>query len=255
MRKGFLQLIFLFLVVPVWAEPLYFVQLTDTHLSAPAEWQRTQKAIENIKHLPFKLSCVVVTGDIFSDNYADAESVKKAKKLFNQIKVPCHLLPGNHDIPAGNAAAASIWQNAFGPLFYQASYDGVGFVFLHTVPLAVSESALPFKPLEDLKASLQRDPKRPTLVFTHIPSSEDFYNNSMHPGWPAKSEKAWEDALSAGNVKAVITGHFHRDEMHWVGSIPLFVCPPVASYWGRQLTYRLYTYENGKLSYRTIYLE
>jgi 3',5'-cyclic AMP phosphodiesterase CpdA len=255
LRKWIIQLVVLLLAAAAWAEPLYFVQMTDTHLSAPAEWTRARRAIISINQLPFKISCVVVTGDVFSDNYADADAVAKAKKLFKLLKVPCHLLPGNHDVPAGNSQAASIWQEAFGPLFQEAVYGGVGFTFLDSTPLAMSESALPYKPLDDLKAYLKKNPKRPTLVFTHIPSAEDFFGNTMHPGWPAKSGKAWEAVLGLGNVRAVITGHFHRDELHWIGKVPLFVCPPVAGYWGRQLKYRIYEYENGRLSYRTIYLE
>jgi UDP-2,3-diacylglucosamine pyrophosphatase LpxH len=60
--------------------------------------------------------------------------------------------------------------------------------------------------------------------------------------------------LAGYDVKAVITGHFHRDELHWVGGRPVFAAPPVAGYWGRQASFRLYEYRDGRLSYRTIYL-
>jgi hypothetical protein len=53
----------------------------------------------------------------------------------------------------------------------------------------------------------------------------------------------------------VIAGHFHRDELHWVGDVPLFVCAPLAGYWGRQGSYRIYEYKDGRLGYRTQYLE
>jgi predicted Fe-Mo cluster-binding NifX family protein len=33
------------------------------------------------------------------------------------------------------------------------------------------------------------------------------------------------------------------------------VCPPVANYFGRQSTFRIYEYKNGKVGYRTQYLE
>jgi 3',5'-cyclic AMP phosphodiesterase CpdA len=254
MRIRIIQLLLLILAVPAWAEPLYFVQITDTHLMAPNEWERTRKAIESINRLPFEVSCVVVTGDIFSENFKNASAVARAKALFRQIKAPCYVLPGNHDIPPGNQMAASIWQDAFGPLFQAATYGGVGFAMLYSDPLAVDESALPFKPLEDLKAYLKKDPKRPTLVFTHNPSVLDFRMNTFSSGWPAKSMKAWMQALGMGNVQAVITGHFHRGELHWLGKIPLFVCPAIASRWQRQSGYRIYCYENGRVSYYSVYI-
>jgi DNA repair exonuclease SbcCD nuclease subunit len=248
------MLFLLVLATPVWSKPLYFAQLTDTHLESDADWQRTEKAIETINNLPFDLSFVAVTGDVFSDNWNDPQAVKRAKELFEKIPIPCRILPGNHDIDYSKEDSIRSWQKAFGPLFQEASYGGAGFAFVYTVPLAREDTPLPFKPLENLRAYLQKDPKRPTFVFTHIPSAEDFYNNEMHPGWPEKNEKAWEEVLGAGNVKAVITGHFHRDEMHWIGDIPLFVCPPIADTWGRQAALRVYDYENGHLSYRTLYL-
>jgi 3',5'-cyclic AMP phosphodiesterase CpdA len=254
MKFRFIQMVLLMLAVPAWAEPLYFVQMADTHLMAPIEWERTKKAIESINRLPFEISCVVVTGDIFSENFRDSAAVARAKALFRQIKVPCYILPGNHDIPPGNQMAASIWENAFGPQFQEASYGGVGFAFVSTVPMAVSESALPFKPLEDLKAYLKKNPKRPTLVFTHNPSTLDFRMNTFGSGWPAKCMKAWMRALGMGNVKAVITGHFHRAELHWLGNIPLFVCPAIASRWERQSGFRIYCYENGQVSYYSVYI-
>jgi hypothetical protein len=34
----------------------------------------------------------------------------------------------------------------------------------------------------------------------------------------------------------------------------VFACPPVASYWGRQASFRLYEFRDGRLGYRTVYL-
>jgi hypothetical protein len=56
-------------------------------------------------------------------------------------------------------------------------------------------------------------------------------------------------------VQAVITGHFHRDELHWLDGIPIFAAPPVAAYWGRQASFRLYEYRDGRLGYRAVYLQ
>ena len=66
---------------------------------------------------------------------------------------------------------------------------------------------------------------------------------------------AWEKLVNTHNVKAVIAGHFHRDEFHWLGHVPLYVSGPVANFWNRNATFRLYEYRNGQIGYRTQYLE
>ncbi len=255
MFSRYLLIVAALLVGPAWAKPLYFVQVTDAHLSTEANWQRAEKAVEAINQLPFDISCVVITGDVFTDNWKDAEAVKRAKDLFGKFLAPCHVIPGNHDLDFSSQDSIGMWQKTFGSLFQTASYDGVGFVFMYTDPLADGNAPSPFKPLEDLRIYLGKDPKRPTFVFTHIPSAEDFYRNEMHPGWEEKGNKAWEEVLGTGNVQAVMTGHFHRDEFHWIGNIPLFVCPPIADHWDRQATFRVYEYENDRVSYRTIYIQ
>jgi UDP-2,3-diacylglucosamine pyrophosphatase LpxH len=65
----------------------------------------------------------------------------------------------------------------------------------------------------------------------------------------------WVALINQYNVKAVITGHFHRDEFHWLDKVPLYVSVPVAEKFGRQAGFRIYEYKNGKLGYTTQYLE
>jgi UDP-2,3-diacylglucosamine pyrophosphatase LpxH len=77
----------------------------------------------------------------------------------------------------------------------------------------------------------------------------------MHRGWRKEVREKWERLLNSANVKAVIAGHFHRDEFHWLGEVPLYVAEPVAGYWGRQCTFRIYEYRGGKVGYRTVYVE
>lgn len=83
---------------------------------------------------------------------------------------------------------------------------------------------------------------------------EDFYADTLKPGWPAGARIELARLLGGFDVKAVITGHFHRDELHWVDGVPVFAGPPAAGYWGRQASFRVYEYENGRVGYRTITL-
>jgi UDP-2,3-diacylglucosamine pyrophosphatase LpxH len=92
------------------------------------------------------------------------------------------------------------------------------------------------------------------LLFQHTPPVGGFFRNQVHPGWPEESRRRWEELVLGHAVKGVFTGHFHKDELHWVGDVPIFVAPPVAGSWGRQSTFRLYEYRDGKVSYRTGYV-
>jgi hypothetical protein len=84
------------------------------------------------------------------------------------------------------------------------------------------------------------------IVFHHVPPVEDFYNNAMHLGWPDDKRQRWTDLLESHHVVAEIAGHFHRDEHHFVGGVPLFVAEPVSGRYGRQAAYRIYQYDGGR---------
>ncbi len=95
----------------------------------------------------------------------------------------------------------------------------------------------------------------PVVIFNHVPSVDDFYDNGTHKGWGhSENGQRWSALLNRYPVKAVIAGHFHRDEFHWIGNVPLYVCPPLASWLGRQAAYRVYKYQDGKIEYLTQYL-
>ena len=96
---------------------------------------------------------------------------------------------------------------------------------------------------------------KPIILFHHGLSVQDFYNNRFHEGWAETIKANWVKLVNKYNVKAVIAGHFHRDEFHWLGKGPLYVSPPVAEKGGRQACFRIYEYRDGKVGYTTQYLE
>ena len=165
-------------------------------------------------------------------------------------------MPGNHDIlRSRHAVTQEAYTKNFGSLVTEAEYDGVVFLLIYTEPLAKSFSLEEYTPLSELEAALKRANKKPVLLFHHSPSVEDFYNNAMHEGWEKEIQEKWTSILNSYNVKAVIAGHFHRDEHHWVGEVPLYVSSSLAGNWGRQATFRVYEYKDGKVGYRTQYMK
>ena len=235
---------------------LYFIQITDTHYNEPGSEERIGKIINAVNELPMKIECVVHTGDITQEKLENDSTVSNVIALFDQFDSPIHFLPGNHDIFRQRyKETKQAYLNHFGSLTTYREYQGVVFFLIFTEPLAQSIPDDSYNPLLELEAGLKRAGGKPVIVFHHTPSVEDFYRNKMHAGWKKEIQNQWVELLNQHNVKAVITGHFHRDEHHWLGNVPLYVCAPVSAYWGRQLTYRIYEYKNGKVGYRTQYIQ
>lgn len=258
-------LLWLAVALPPWAEAgppnaetgprFYFAQITDTHFGDRDHLERTRRLVDQINRLPYEIACVVHTGDIFADNITDPGVREAGLAVLRRLRAPLHLLPGNHDIlqkDLENTAAA--YTRHVGPLILRVEYHGVVFVLAYTEPLALGFTLQGYDSLRELESALKGSAGKPILLFHHRPAVDDHYEFAGLPAWAATARAALEGLVSAHDVKAVITGHFHRDELHWVGGRPVFAAPPVAGYWGRQASFRLYEYRDGHLSYRTVYL-
>jgi 3',5'-cyclic AMP phosphodiesterase CpdA len=240
------------------SKPFYFVQITDMHCGVNDNDLRAQKIVKSINELPVDIAFVAETGDITENKLEDPSVVSNAVAILSQLKAPVYHVPGNHDIIPGKFdVTAAIYKENFGDLLVEKEYNGVISIFVYTEPLAKNFKIPGFDPLKQLQESLIRADGKPVLIFHHTPSVEDFYANTMHAGWDPEIRDQWVELLNAYNVKAVFTGHFHRDELHWLGNVPLYVSSSAGDTMNRQrqATYRLYEYKDGHISYRTQYLK
>jgi UDP-2,3-diacylglucosamine pyrophosphatase LpxH len=242
------------------AEPqgdsLYFIQITDTHFGAVRHYHIAEKLVNQINRLPFPIRCVVHTGDIMADNIEDNSAVERGRRIMDKLAVPIYYLPGNHDIELQNPDAThKAYLKSYGPLVTRIEYQNVIFLLIYTEPLRTHITIGDYQPLVHLEAHLKKSLGKPVVVFHHAPSIGSFYKNKLHRGWRKDIRQEWVRLLNAYGVKAVIAGHFHRDEHHWLGEVPLYICSPMAPYWSRQPTFRIYEYRDGKIGYRTQYLE
>ncbi len=237
-------------------EALRFVQITDTHLGDGDHLERTRRLVREISRLPVELAFVVHTGDIFAGGVPAASARERLADAFGALKVPIHFLPGNHDILAADPnPGAALYRRDVGPLVSRADYRGVTVVFAYTEPLAQGFVVEGYDPEAEIESALAGAGDRPLIFFHHRPAVEDMYNAAIYPGWDPAGRRRFERILKRHPVTAVVTGHFHRDELHWFGDIPVFVGPSVAAYWGRQASFRLYEFRDGRLGYRSVYLE
>ena len=236
------------------------MQITDLHIGGGTDHvQRANAAIDAINALPVTVEFVLVTGDLSRDNLWDTNAVARISRLLARIHAPVHVIPGNHDLPANRwDDSTNAYVQAFGPLQTNFTCHGVVFLALcdETLHDERTTSAHPdCDPLGWLEGQLQAASNQAVIVVNHRPCVEDFHNNEFHPGWPPATRQRWTDLLNKYHVRAEIVGHFHRDELYWLGDVPLYVAAPLAGYYGRQASFRLYTWKDGRLSYRTVYLE
>lgn len=253
MKNILIAFLILFFALSGFAQEFSFVQLTDTHFGNDDHFERGREAIRQINALPMEISFVVMTGDIVDDCITDDATVDQVFQTLEPLRVPVHFLPGNHDILEENLAeTTAAFTNRFGPLITSAEYEGVRCIFVFTEPLTGELQISGYDPLAELEPLLGG---RETLVFHHTPSVDSFYNGKAHAGWGRMEVgPRWVDLLNRYDVKAVIAGHFHCDEYHWLGEVPLFVAPPLSGRFGRQGSFRIYKYRDGQISFHTVYL-
>lgn len=258
MKRFLLSAVLLLAVGFVFAgEPLYFVQLTDTHFGQGDNDRRLSDAVEQINALPMDVRFAVFTGDILHDRMADSNTVNRFFQTLEKLEMPVYFVAGNHDLLKTSATGTlAVFTNRFGPLIQSVEVDGVEFVFVCTEPLAGGVQIEGYHPLAELDALLtEKAAGQPAVVCHHIPSVDDFWGGKMHDGWGrTEAGRQWVDLLNRHQVLAVIAGHFHRDEVHWLGDVPLFVGPPLSGWLGRQGAFRLYEVRDGKVESRTQYL-
>lgn len=233
----------------------YFVQVTDTHFGAPESLERTEKIVELINNLPMRAEFVACTGDIVDKGMTDEKAREDALRTFKNLKLPVHYVAGNHDVKLKKPENDKVlFEKDFGKLFSKAEYGGVVFYFIYMEAAVYDRNFEGFDAWGTLEKNLQEDKGKPVIIFTHSPPCSDFHKNKLNDFWKPEALSRFITLVNSCDVKAVITGHFHRDELHWLEKVPLFTAPPVAAKFGRQGTCRIYEYDNGKIGYWTQYL-
>lgn len=246
-----------------------FVQISDTHHGRAIHQYRYRRAIEEINALPFPVECVIHTGDIVSNGVKSPEVANAASNLLASFKPPVVVCPGNHDVtfqysdPTNRfLRSAEAYCRHFGPLAQDVETENALYIAIFTESLRRADApAIPdFDPLSWLEERLSRcPPEKPVFVCTHVPDCDDFVGGAFSPAWEnADGLAAWRAVLRRhGNVKAVLAGHFHRCAYaeHSDGGPPTVVASCLAGFWQRQASYRVFTMNDGHLSWQDCYIE
>jgi len=235
----------------------WFAQITDTHWGKDDNIQRTQKIVTEINRLAIKLAFVVHTGDILDKKAKSRAPLDTGLAILKTLKYPVYFVPGNNDIPKNNFKIASEqYIQTFGSLSSFIKNPLVSVITIFDFFAEDSSGKPAYDPIQKLDSLLKLAPiDIPIIIFQHFPITDDLYDGVFHSTWPKDKKDTFIALCEYHKVAGIICGHYHRDELNQIGSIPEFVAPPVAAKMGRQATFRIYHYENGRISYFTQYIE
>ena len=237
----------------------YFIQISDTHWGARDGAALTRRAVEAVNALPVKVEFVVFTGDLCSDSIKKDVVVNEGLVAVKGLKAPVYYVPGNHDIlKTDSGPTTKRFIEKFGPLNRKVEIHGVTCLFLNTEPVE-GESRSPGQVQrtwveESLGSGKGTDP---VLIFMHRPPIRDLVHGfEEERTWDDPYDSRWGELFAKhSEIKGVFAGHFHRDELRWIGAVPVFVAPALARFWDRQPSFRLYELKDGKVNSRTMYPE
>lgn len=193
-------LIFFCLVTDARSQAFKFAFISDTHISTdpgdPAEDLR--RTITDI-NLQNDLDFVVITGDI-TEMGTDLE-IKLAKSIFSGLKIPFHILPGNHDTGWSESGGVSFIKE-FGYDKFVFDHKGYRFIGCASGPyVRMSDGHVPRDAVVWLDSVLEKTSKDLPLVFlNHYPLDKGLDN--------------WYDIidrLKKYNTQFVLGGHYHSN--------------------------------------------
>ncbi len=176
-----------------------FAWLSDTHVGSPTGEQDLRLAVRDINSLT-GLSFVVLSGDV--TEYGSREQFRLAKELLDGLKLPLHVIPGNHDTKWSESGAtdfARIWKADR----FDFDFGGYRFIGLHEGPvMKMGDGYWAPQDVRWLRETLKKlpDPDQPIIFVTHYPIDNGIAN------WYVVL-----DLLKKYNTQVVLCGHGHHN--------------------------------------------
>ncbi len=196
------KLIFSLLVLAagcVGGEPFRFAFLSDTHVGSATGAEDLRLAVHDLNSMT-GLSFVVVSGDI--TEYGSREQFRLAKEIFDGLKLPTYIIPGNHDAKWSESGATD-FARIFPSERFVFEFGGYRFIGMYEGP--VMKMGDGFWAPEDVRwlaKTLQELPDRnePLVFVTHYPINDSIAN------WYEVL-----DLLKKYNTQIVLCGHGHSN--------------------------------------------
>lgn len=178
--------------------PLTFVHLSDIHVGSSTGAEDLRRTVKDI-NLNDSLQFVVISGDI--TEFGADEEIKLAKQILDSLRIPWHIVPGNHD---GNwsESGANTFKKVFGSeTFY---FKAGKYIFLGTAcgpNMRMGPGQVPRENLVWLDSALQTIPDSTPVIFVNHYPQDDALNN-----WYEVLDK-----LRKKNIQFIMCGHGHAN--------------------------------------------
>lgn len=208
---------------------LRILHLSDTHLLGDAEARHngvdTTRALDRVleRAAPIEgIGLVVVSGDLSEDG-SPGSYVKlrdRVDAFAAERGAPVAYVMGNHDVAAGFEQVLGEREGAF-------EVDGFRVLRLDTAVPGAGYGELFPDQLAALRAQLATPARHGTIVVMH---------HAPVPAWTAllaalelQNPDAALDAISSGDVRLVLAGHYHHPVSARAAGIPVIVAPGVTN--------------------------
>ncbi|HEY6502495.1 MAG TPA: PQQ-binding-like beta-propeller repeat protein [Chitinophagaceae bacterium] len=190
-------------------KPFRFAFLSDTHIGSPdgkaeEDLRRTVADINQMTDIAF----VVITGDI--TELGTNEEIKRAKQIFDELKVPYYIIPGNHDTGWSESGGVS-FSTIFGNDKFSFEYSGIRFLGCASGPyVRMSDGHVPRSAINWLDNELKTlKEQQPVIFLNHYPIDNGLDN------WYEIT-----DRLRNYNTWAILCGHGHANKAMNFEDIP-----------------------------------
>ncbi|MCP3967290.1 MAG: hypothetical protein GY750_08880 [Lentisphaerae bacterium] len=237
------------------AADFWFAQITDAHAGVkyPENNAALEKVVKSINDLPIDIKFVAFTGGIVNDGTDNVPDMEIAKSILSKLNKPLYIIPGDKDIITKRAAdCANSFKEYFGELFFKKTCDNVALYFV-TLGVNNANPGIPeYQPFLKMRTAMLANPSKPKIVFQHIPPLNDWLKPNAEFGTPNQIG-LWRLLISNYNVKAIVSGHLHRNQYMFFGKTPVYA-GPAAGFVGdtKQSSYNVYHYRGGKLACVTV---
>jgi predicted MPP superfamily phosphohydrolase len=179
----------------------HFIAVNDFHYLDKQCGPWFEKALKQMIGHEEKIAFILLLGDLAENG--TKEQLGAVSEILKPIKVPVHVVVGNHDYRTNSD------RKAFEELYpkfinYDFEHNGWQFVGLDTTEgLGSRNTSIQQKTFDWLDKRLPKlDKKLPTILFTHFPLGP------LVPGRPKNAEKLLE-RFTEFNLQAVFCGHWH----------------------------------------------
>ncbi len=217
--------------------PVVVAQFSDLHIMAEGQHNRhgidpapgLAGCIASLHALQVSPDLLVLSGDLVNEG-TEPEYVR-LRAFLAELRIPWCLMPGNHDRrqPMRRVFADHDYLGLSGRIHYYRDVRGLRLIALDTVIEGEDAGDLDDAQLQWLDSLLRAAPAQPVLVFMHHPPvSTGFSQMDRISLAPASAARLGSIIAAHPQVRAVLSGHVHRDvQAVWQGTL-MSVCPSTA---------------------------